>query len=154
MFLLKKLLNSWIHETLSKTITFTKRLPKMREREFPQFPHCVMSISFSIDFTKKSYVLLNNFPVTWFDEKYLSGCVFLVFSTLCIKKLCWFHVISLLFKMVKVIFPKNTYFGRFFGNIGTIRNTRTIRVFDGQVFYIRGRTIPTRIGNPSEKSAK
>ena len=34
-------------------------------------------------------------------------------------------------------------------SIRTIRNTRTIRVFGGQVFYIRGQTIPTRIGNPT-----
>ena len=33
-------INSLVLKLFSKTVTFTKYLPKMREREFPQFPHC------------------------------------------------------------------------------------------------------------------
>ena len=36
--------NQLFSNFFSKTVTFTKFLPKKREREFPQFPHCALRV--------------------------------------------------------------------------------------------------------------
>ena len=46
----------------SKTVTFTKFLPKMRECEFPYIPHCVMEVTkisnnFGKNFVKVTFLL-------------------------------------------------------------------------------------------------
>ena len=83
IFLSNQLFSSFF----SKTVTFTKFLPKKWESTFPLFPHCV-HVAFSSTVWKfrkftHTHFLLKKFLKSWFHEKRFQWERISCFSTLC-----------------------------------------------------------------------
>ena len=64
--------NQLFSNLFSKTVTFTKFLLKMREREFPQFPHCAVLLWNNIKFTfnEKIFREINSFAKILVSRNY------------------------------------------------------------------------------------
>ena len=85
--------NQLFSNFFSKTVTFTKFLPKMRESEFPEFPQCAVCVETAAIYTVshifgKTFVnltvlvvLLKKLLNSWFNEIFFSEREFLVFHT-------------------------------------------------------------------------
>ena len=97
IFLSNQLFSSFF----SKTVTFTKFLPKKWESTFPLFPHCV-HVAFSSTVWKfrkftHTHFLLKKFLKSWFDEIFFGESVFVFLKIFLQQKI----IISTLFHLLK-----------------------------------------------------
>ena len=93
----------YLLDLFSKTVTFTKFLPKMPDRELRLFSHwnAVWKLrNFTATILSQKFreinFLLKNFTLNWLDEKNLYGSEFLVFlHTLCERTVRKLRIFSL-----------------------------------------------------------